>query len=147
LYDLGLVRARNKNKAHSLCLELFKESGFSKADLAKMLGKKPEQITRWLAGPGNITLDTLSDLIFALKGEFFVVQCKDDLSCAKSNRTSPELWHSSGEELSIVASKWEAVCSPCSNAERSMTRKLQNSFSAKYSFKFENKDGEKYKTA
>ena len=89
-FDLGHVRTRNKNKAHSLLLELFKESGLSKAEIAKMLDKKPEQITRWLGGPGNLTLDTLSDFIFAMKGDFFVVDCKDELSRAKSNRHSPD---------------------------------------------------------
>jgi plasmid maintenance system antidote protein VapI len=89
-FNLGVVRTRNKNKAHSLLLELFEDSNLSKADLAKMLGKKPEQVTRWLAGPANITLDTLSDLIFAMKGEFFTVQCKDELSRAKTNRQSPD---------------------------------------------------------
>lgn len=103
-FDLGFVRTRNKNKAHSLLLELFEESDLSKADLAKMLGKKPEQITRWLAGPGNLKLDTLSDLIFAMKGEFFVVQCKDELSRGKSNRQSPE-WLTAP----ATGAKWERV--------------------------------------
>ncbi|WP_162560308.1 helix-turn-helix domain-containing protein [Tritonibacter mobilis] len=103
-FDLGFVRTRNKNKAHSLLLELFEESDLSKADLAKMLGKKPEQITRWLAGPGNLKLDTLSDLIFAMKGEFFVVQCKDELSRGKSNRQSPE-WLTTP----VAGKKWEHV--------------------------------------
>lgn len=103
-FDLGYVRTRNKNKAHSLLLEIFEESNLSKADLAKMLDKKPEQITRWLAGPGNLKLDTLSDLIFAMKGEFFVVNCKDELARGKSNRRSPE-WLS----LPIGEKKWKQV--------------------------------------
>ena len=89
-YDLGFVRGRNKNKAHSLILEIFQDSNLTKAELARMLGKKPEQITRWLAGPGNLTLDTLSELIFAIKGEFFEVKCVDELSRGKSNRSSPQ---------------------------------------------------------
>ena len=82
-YDLGFVRGRNKNKAYSLVLEIFQDSEMSKAELARRLGKKPEQITKWLAGPGNLTLDTLSELIFAIKGEFFEVKCVDDLSRGK----------------------------------------------------------------
>lgn len=90
LYDLGTVRARNKNKAHSFLLDAFKESDLSKTEVAKMLGKKPEQITRWLGGPGNLTLDTLSDLIFVLKGQTFTLQAEDEFARGKSNRRQPE---------------------------------------------------------
>ncbi len=90
LFDIAFVRARNRNKAHSALLEEFVRSEISKAELAEMLGKRPEQITRWLAGPGNLTLDTLSDLFFALRGTFLELQCKDELSLGKSNSRSPE---------------------------------------------------------
>ncbi|WP_171102856.1 helix-turn-helix transcriptional regulator [Ruegeria sp. HKCCD7255] len=103
-YDLGFVRGRNKNKAHSLILEIFRDSGLTKAELARMLGKKPEQITRWLAGPGNLTLDTLSELIFATKGEFFEVKCVDELARGKSNKSSPE-WLVEVEELT----NWQTI--------------------------------------
>jgi len=91
-YDLALVRGRNKNKAHSFLLQCFEESGVSKAELAQMLSKRPEQITRWLGGPGNLTLDTLSDLLFALKGEFLEVRCVDALTQGKTNRGLIEWW-------------------------------------------------------
>lgn len=74
-YDLETARARNKNSAHSFILELFAESNLTKSELAKMLDRKPEQITRWFAGPGNMTFDTFSDLVFALSGDFVTVQC------------------------------------------------------------------------
>jgi hypothetical protein len=134
LFDLGYVRTRNKNKAHSLLLEIFKESGLSKADLAKKLGKKPEQITRWLAGPGNLKLDTLSDLIFAMKGEFFVVNCKDELARGKSNRRSPA-WLS----LPVDVKKWEQV--PVT-LDSSAASELSSS-KVKYSVNFSSKDNQK----
>lgn len=127
-FDLGLVRTRNKNKAHSLLLEMFEESNLSKADLAKMLDKKPEQITRWLAGPGNLKLDTLSDLIFAMKGEFFVVQCKDELARGKSNRQSPS-WLSP----SIEEARWKQVSAApdCSDATDALKVKYSMELSSK----------------
>lgn len=103
-FDLGVVRARNRNKAHSKLLELYNSSDLSKAELAKMLGKRPEQITRWLAGPGNLTIDTISDLIFALNGEHFSIQCEDDLSRGKSNHQPPN-WLLS----STSGSKWHTI--------------------------------------
>ena len=86
LFDLAFVRSRNRNKAHSLLLEEFEKSELSKDDLAKMLGRRPEQITRWLSGPGNLTLDTMSDLIFAIRGDFFTLALDGDLSKEKSNQ-------------------------------------------------------------
>lgn len=121
LYDLGVMRARNKNKAHSLLLEIFQESGMTKAEIAKMLGKKPEQVTRWLAGPGNLTLETLSDLIFAIRGEAFTLSLKDDLSRAKSNRKQPD-WLQT-----IDPPKWEQV-------SLSGTKEPEKEMGARYSF-------------
>ncbi len=44
-------------------------SGLTRSKLAKRLGKRPEQITRWLAAPGNLTLDTISDLLLTMNAE------------------------------------------------------------------------------
>lgn len=104
LFDVAYARSRNRNKAHSLLLEEFEKSRLSKAEVAKMLGKRPEQITRWLSGPANLTLDTISDLIFAIRGNFFSLKLNDDLSKGKSNQIYPE-WldvHSAGPWQHIV---------------------------------------------
>lgn len=115
VYELSAVRARNKNKAHSYLLEVFKESGLSKAEVAKMLGKKPEQVTRWLGGPGNLTLDTLSDLLFVMKGQTFTIQATDDLARSKSNRQHPEWFQT------ILTPKWKEVYSGLRRGEADST--------------------------
>jgi len=38
----------------------------SRAELARRIKKKPEQITRWLNTPGNLSLSTLSDLLLGI---------------------------------------------------------------------------------
>jgi hypothetical protein len=62
--------ARYRNRLHSEVLRLFtlenKRRGLTRADLAKRLGKRPEQVTRWLSAPGNWTLDTVSNLMLAM---------------------------------------------------------------------------------
>jgi hypothetical protein len=72
---LGYFQGRLRNKLFSEMLGLFlrkKEHGFTRADLARRLGKRPEQVTRWLAGPGNLKIDTLSDLLLAMGHELVI---------------------------------------------------------------------------
>lgn len=62
---------RLRHRLYDLVLREFERylsAGHTRRQLAKRLGKRPEQISRWLAGPGNLTLDTLSDLLLGLSG-------------------------------------------------------------------------------
>ncbi len=59
---LAYFRARLKQRIYSLAIKEFKKSGLSQADLARRLGKEPAQVSRLLSGPGNLTLETVSDL-------------------------------------------------------------------------------------
>lgn len=67
---LGYFRARLINRLHELIITEFdrlsKSGEISKADLARRIGKKPEQITRWLGAPGNWTIETVSDLAIGM---------------------------------------------------------------------------------
>lgn len=65
---LNYMRTRNKRRLYSLIIREFKKSGISQTELATRLGKRKEQISRWLAGPGNWQNDTASDLLFAING-------------------------------------------------------------------------------
>lgn len=61
-------RARAKRFAYELAIKEFKKSGITKADLARRLGKGADRVSKMLAGPGNWTIDTLADLLFAIAG-------------------------------------------------------------------------------
>lgn len=67
--DLNYERERLRLFIHDAVLHSFMQQvqlcGLTRAELARRLGKKPEQITRWLGGPGNWTIDTMADLLFA----------------------------------------------------------------------------------
>lgn len=67
---LGYFRGRFSNRLHELLLDLFVEleraGKITRASLARRIGKAPEQITRWLGAPGNLTLDTVSDLFLGM---------------------------------------------------------------------------------
>lgn len=62
---LAYFQARNKHRVYECVIDQFIKSGLSQAALARRLGKGTDQISRWLGAPGNWTLDTLSDFLFA----------------------------------------------------------------------------------
>lgn len=62
------MRSRNRQRLYSLIIDEFEKSQLSQADLSKRLGKGPDQVCRWLSAPGNLQLDTVSDLLFAMNG-------------------------------------------------------------------------------
>jgi hypothetical protein len=65
---LGYFQARNRNRLYDLVVGEFIRSGISQATLARRLRKNPDVICRWLSAPENWTLDTASNLLFAISG-------------------------------------------------------------------------------
>ena len=66
LEALAYMRSRAKRRAYNLVIKEFKKSGISKAELARRLGKGADRVSRMLGGPGNWTIATVSDLLFAI---------------------------------------------------------------------------------
>lgn len=60
------LRSRAKRHAYDLVMREFKRSGITKAELARRLGKSPAEVSRMLGGPANWTIQTVSDLLFAI---------------------------------------------------------------------------------
>ena len=71
--QLAYYNQRLRNRIFEDVLKAFiqeaKAGRITKARLAKRLGKKPAQITRWLSGPSNWTLDTISALLLGIGAE------------------------------------------------------------------------------
>ena len=88
--DLAYAKARARNKAHAKLLTALKESGLTKTQLAKMLGKRPEQITRWFGGPGNVTIDTLAEILLATQGTMLAFSDDDVLAKPTRNLRGPD---------------------------------------------------------
>src|SRR5258708_486869 len=67
---LSYFRERFRDRLYEIVVSEFlkrKASGqMTRAKLARRIGRKPEQITRWLGAPGNWTLETVSDLMLAI---------------------------------------------------------------------------------
>lgn len=73
LGKIAYFRARLRNRLYDLVVSEFlrqtSANNLSKADLARRIHRRPEQVTRWLSAPSNWTLDTLSDLLLAMGAE------------------------------------------------------------------------------
>ena len=65
-YWIAYFRENFKGEINDQILEVFKSSGLTKADIARKLERRPEQVTRWLSAPCNLEADTISDLALSL---------------------------------------------------------------------------------
>lgn len=72
------LRSQIKEALAEAYLEWSSKPNNNQVKLAIKLGKRPEQISRWLSDPGNIRSDTLSDLFFAMGAEPFIEKCSFD---------------------------------------------------------------------
>jgi hypothetical protein len=90
LEAIAYFRARNRNNAYHTVIREFQDSGLSQATVARRLGKRPEIISRLLGAPGNWTLDTISDLLFAISGAESTYGLSYPLEKPVRNDTQPE---------------------------------------------------------
>jgi hypothetical protein len=65
--------------------EAARAKGLTKATLARRIEKSPEQITRWLGSPSNLTLDVACELLLGIAAEEFEATSSCPLSKVESN--------------------------------------------------------------
>jgi len=88
--NLGYFRARNKNRVYEIVITEFENSGLTQAELAIRLGKGRDRVCRLLGAPGNWTLDTVSDLLFAISGAELDYSISKPFETAQRNQRTPE---------------------------------------------------------
>lgn len=71
--DINYFRRLNRNLVFSEIIrhyaQMAEQSGLTKREIARRLGKDAGQVSRWLSEPANLTLDSISDLLLSMDAE------------------------------------------------------------------------------
>lgn len=94
---LSYFRAWMKERFHDLVLAEFscrkrQRPELTQAEIARRLGRRPEQVHRWLAAPGNWTLETASDLLLAISGSTVTICAEPVEMTATANHPGGPDW-------------------------------------------------------
>lgn len=65
--DIEKIQLETKFNVANALDSLLKNKGISKSEFAAKLGKSPSEISKWMSGKHNFTLDTLLEIAHALK--------------------------------------------------------------------------------
>lgn len=84
-YTLKYMGSHARHLAHEALLKAFRESGLTRAVLAKRLKWDRSRVSRLINTPANITVETFGELLFAINGSSPDFQCKNLLDEKPSN--------------------------------------------------------------
>ncbi len=87
---------RMQNRFHRFILKTFREqqkkTGLTQKELAERIDSRPEQINRWLSIPGNLTINTICDLLLGMAVDLDDPSATSlaDLAQATENKPVPQ---------------------------------------------------------
>lgn len=67
MQEIEKIRVETKFNLATNIENLLKNRGISKSEFAARLGKSPSEISKWLSGKHNFTIDTLLEIAHALR--------------------------------------------------------------------------------
>ncbi len=81
------MQVSSKMRIAARIADLIKENGWSKSEFASKVNKLPSEVTKWLSGTHNFTIDTLCEIAVALNVNLFdiLITGDDDLLLAVNN--------------------------------------------------------------
>jgi hypothetical protein len=68
LGTFGYINARIRQRAYDVIIREFKRSGLTQEKLCCRWGKTPDYVSKILARPSNLELNTFSEALFAISG-------------------------------------------------------------------------------
>ena len=107
--ELEYLKVARRMRAAVQIAEAMEKHGVSKKQLADMMGRRPSEITKWLSGDQNFTMDTLTELSYYLKekitGESLVVD-KTFISVTYAPSIEQDFPAKRGSSRIVVRPKW-----------------------------------------
>lgn len=89
--------------------DTLKYKGISQKDFAKMMGKTQSEVSEWLSGNRNFTVDTLSDISDCLNinlldlSHMMMTRCSNKPACLKASKSN---------SVSLYPQNEDVICFP-----------------------------------
>ncbi|WP_138509615.1 helix-turn-helix domain-containing protein [Maricaulis alexandrii] len=107
--DKAYFGQRARNAWSNYILERFAKAesdGLTKAELARRIGKRPEQISRILSAPGNWTIETIQELLLGICAEEIVPNSRSIFDETIRNYSGPEWTEVSSRSIVVVKTSY-----------------------------------------
>lgn len=86
---LSIRRIETRMLVAKMLYDYLKTRGVSQRALAGKMGKQPSEVSKWLSGNHNFTIDTLSDIgyylgvDFLVKRDTFLFRCDEEIELSR----------------------------------------------------------------